>query len=83
MRAARSWPTSNDIPEPKQEDESKSDYKERTAKVNHPIAEKLFRELAPKYDKRIKEKGAGGYTRIVKIGPRRGDSAEMVQIELI
>lgn len=73
-----------DIPESKQEDESKGEYKERTAQVNHPVAEKLFRELAPKYDKRIKDKGmGGGYTRIVRIGPRRGDSAEMVQIELI
>lgn len=42
------------------------------------VAVKLFNEIAPKYaDKN------GGYTRIIKIGPRRGDAAEMVIIELI
>lgn len=42
------------------------------------VAKKLFDEIAPKYaDKN------GGYTRIVKIGPRRGDAAEMAIIELI
>ncbi len=39
---------------------------------------KLFSELAPKYADRN-----GGYTRIVRIGPRRGDAAEMAIIELI
>ena len=42
------------------------------------VTKKLFDEIAPKYaDKN------GGYTRIVKIGPRRGDAAEMAIIELI
>ena len=41
------------------------------------VAKKVFDEIAPKYaDKN------GGYTRIIKIGPRRGDAAEMVIIEL-
>ena len=42
------------------------------------VAKKLFDEIGPKYADRD-----GGYTRIVKIGPRRGDAAEMVILELI
>jgi len=42
------------------------------------IVHKLFEELAPRYADR-----AGGYTRIVKLGPRRSDSTEMVLIELV
>lgn len=42
------------------------------------VAKKLFDEVAPKYRERN-----GGYTRIVRIGPRRGDAAEMAIIELI
>lgn len=42
------------------------------------VVKKLFDEIAPKYADRN-----GGYTRIVKIGPRRGDAAEMAVISLI
>ncbi len=45
---------------------------------NINITDKLFDEIAPKYkDKK------GGYTRIYKLGPRRGDAAEMVILELV
>jgi len=53
-------------------------------RVNDPkgkpinLANKIFDEIAPKY--RGKQ---GGYTRIYKIGPRRGDAAEMVILELV
>lgn len=42
------------------------------------VAKKLFDEISPKYAERN-----GGYTKIIKIGPRRGDAAEMAIIQLI
>ncbi|MEG1878665.1 MAG: 50S ribosomal protein L17, partial [Pseudoflavonifractor sp.] len=42
------------------------------------VAKKLFDEIGPKYATR-----EGGYTRIVRIGMRRGDSAEMAIIQLV
>ncbi len=51
--------------------------------MKYPCVEKLFREIAPKFKARNAEKNcAGGYTRIPR-GPRRGDAAEMVILELI
>ncbi len=42
------------------------------------VVYKLFEEIAPKYAER-----QGGYTRVLKVGPRRGDAAETAIIELV
>ena len=45
---------------------------------NIDLTAKLFNEIAPNYEGRV-----GGYTRILKLGQRRGDSAEMVILQLV
>ena len=73
-----------DLQEVKGEKESKAAFKERTKGINHPLIEKVFNVYAPKYAERAKEKGNfGGYTRVIKLGARRGDAAEMAKVELI
>lgn len=45
---------------------------------NAEMVKKLFDDIAPRYASR-----PGGYTRVLKLGPRQGDSAEMVLLELV
>ena len=73
-----------DLQEIKEFNEKKSDFKARTADVQHPLMDKIFNEIAPKYAARKEELGqGGGYTRIYLLCERRGDAAESAIIELV
>lgn len=64
--------------------ESKAAFRGRTEHIQHPLIEKIFNEYAPKYAQRKQELGTGGgYTRVLKMGARRGDAAEKALIELV
>lgn len=73
-----------DLQEQRLEKENLVKFKERTKDINHPLIEKVFNLYAPKYAERAKEKGSfGGYTRVSKLGMRRGDASQMAIVELV
>lgn len=72
------------VKEPRKEGEKKAQYLARLDNIKDPVVEKLFNFYAPKYAERAKELGqGGGYLRILKIGKRRGDNADMAIIEFV
>lgn len=73
-----------DVQERKEDGESKSKYANRIRDIKHPLIEKIFNVYAPKYATRNQQNGiGGGYTRLIKLGKRTGDDAEMVILELV
>ena len=73
-----------DKQEEKGKNEKKSAYKARTEQIQHPLIERIFDDLAPKYAKRAEELGTkGGYTRVLKTSLRRGDNAQLAIVALV
>ncbi len=73
-----------DVQEQRAPKEPKADFIARTEDIKHPLLEKIFNVYGPRYKKRAEEMGTnGGYTRVVRLGARRGDAAEAAIIELV
>ena len=72
------------VKEERKPGEKKADYLLRIDNIKNPLLEKIFNVYAPKYAERAKELGTkGGYTRVIKLGARRGDAAELAIVELV
>lgn len=73
-----------DPPEVRHADETAVAFRERTKDIAHPLVEKIFNVYAIRYSQRNRDNDSnGGYTRVLKLGARRGDGAEEALVELV